>query len=105
VVQAVELLTMENHLHQVELVTHLLLVLHKEILEEILQTHNQELVVAVVVQLRQLLVEVPDLAEAVLEKHHHQLVLELVVQDQLILAAEVVEQEQILELVVQVVQV
>jgi|TARA_R110000782_G_C14648117_1_gene396406 hypothetical protein len=48
VVQAVELLTMENHLHQVELVTHLLLVLHKEILEEILQTHNQELVVAVV---------------------------------------------------------
>tara|TARA_R110000782_G_C14648117_1_gene396405 strand:- start:20 stop:214 length:195 start_codon:yes stop_codon:yes gene_type:complete len=62
-------------------------------------------VVAVVVQLRQLLVEVPDLAEAVLEKHHHQLVLELVVQDQLILAAEVVEQEQILELAVQVVQV
>jgi hypothetical protein len=62
-------------------------------------------VVAVVVQLRQLLVEVPDLVEAVLEKHHHQVVLELVVQDQLILAAEVVEQEQILELAVQVVQV
>ena len=62
-------------------------------------------VVAAVVQLRQVLVEVPDLVEAVLEKHHHQVALELVVQDQLILAAEVVEQEQILELVVQVVQV
>tara|TARA_R110000824_G_C14941826_1_gene649920 strand:- start:29 stop:223 length:195 start_codon:yes stop_codon:yes gene_type:complete len=62
-------------------------------------------VVAVAVQLHQLLVEVQDLAEAVLEKHHHQLVLELVVQDQLILVVEVVEQEQILELVVQVVQV
>ena len=62
-------------------------------------------VVAAVVQLRQDVVEVLDLVEAVLEKHHHQVALELVVQDQLILAAEVVEQEQILELVVQVVQV
>ena len=40
---------MEKVVLQVELVTHLLLVHLKEILEEILQTHNQELVAVAVV--------------------------------------------------------
>ena len=45
----VELLIIEKVVLQVELVTHLPLVHLKEILEEILQTHNQELVAVAVV--------------------------------------------------------
>jgi|TARA_B100001093_G_C26061011_1_gene690432 hypothetical protein len=52
----------------VELVIHPLLVLHKEILEEILQTHNQELVAVAVVLV-------------LMEQIHHQVVVVMVVME------------------------
>tara|TARA_R110001632_G_scaffold154303_1_gene272460 strand:- start:1180 stop:1365 length:186 start_codon:yes stop_codon:yes gene_type:complete len=58
----------------VELVIHPLLVLHKEILEEILQTHNQELVVAVVELVQ--MVQIQHQVVVVMVVMEHQMILQ-----------------------------
>jgi hypothetical protein len=65
---------MDADLQWVELVTHLLLVHLKEILEEILQTHNQELVVAVVELVQ--MVQIQHQVVVVMVVMEHQMILQ-----------------------------